>query len=151
MPAPVVRSRRLRILVVDDHEDSARALSLLLSRQGYDVSIAASAWGALATAAGPPVDLLVSNVRLPDLDGCELLRRLRVLSPGVYAVAVTGDDDPGEAGRCRRAGFSQFLLKPIDFGEFLDAVQDQQARLRPMWAGPEGRRDPPPSTARAHG
>ena len=76
MPTPVAPSRRLRILVVDDREGSARALSLLASRQGQDVTTAASARGALAAAVGPPVDLLHSDVRLPDLDGCELLRRL---------------------------------------------------------------------------
>src|SRR5687767_10467262 len=126
MSNPVTARRQLRILVVDDHEASAQVLARLLIREGTDVATAGSARDALAAAgAGPPFDLLLSDIGLPDLDGCELLRRLRLLCPGVHAIAITGNDDAGDLEGCRLAGFSQFLLKPIEFPELLASVQDQ--------------------------
>jgi two-component system, chemotaxis family, CheB/CheR fusion protein len=149
MSKPIWTRRGLRILVVDDHDMSAEVLARLLKRGGHHVATAGSARGALAAAgAGPPFDLLLSDVRLPDLDGCELLRRLRLLSPGVHAIAITGDDGPGDVERCSLAGFSQALLKPIDFRELLASVQDQQARLRPTRGNSGRRHDPRLSTTR---
>ena len=119
------RPTELRILVVDDHEDTVVALALLLRKDGHDVATAASAHDALKEASsGRPVDLLVSDIGLPDLDGCELLRRLRNLyQRDIPAVALTGHGEDHHVEQCRRAGYSEFLFKPVDFGTLRDAVR----------------------------
>ena len=113
-----------RVLVVDDHLESCSALARLLRVEGYEVATAETGREALATAATTPVDLLVSDVGLPDIDGCELLRRLRdMYRRDVPAVALTGHGEEHYVDECRRAGYGEFLLKPILFRELLDAIR----------------------------
>ena len=131
MPNSVLRPRGLRILVVDDYAGCAKVLAVLLRREGHEVETAASARDALAAAAdGPPVDLLLSDIRLPDVDGCELLRRLRALyNRDVPAIAISGNGAPADVEKCRAAGYSQLLLKPIEFPDLLAGVREVQARV----------------------
>jgi CheY-like chemotaxis protein len=116
----------LRVLVVDDHADSARALTRLFRSEGHDVVTAHSVGAAIELATGqPPVDVLVSDIGLPDGDGCELLRRLREFygARPLPAVALTGRGDEGWIEDCRRSGYGRFLMKPVKFAEVLDAVK----------------------------
>ena len=115
--------RALRILLVDDHEASARALARLLRHQGYLVTTAYTFAGALALAAPSTLDLLICDVDLPDGDGCELLRRLRAFFGGrdIAAIAVTGHE--GWAEECRRAGYARLLSKPLRLDDVLEAVR----------------------------
>jgi CheY-like chemotaxis protein len=117
-------ARPLCILVVDDHTDSANSLARLFGREGYVALTSGSAAEALACAAGLRVDVLVSDIALPDIDGCELLRRLRDLyGRDVPAVAITGLGEAHHIEECRRAGYSQSLLKPVLFPQVIEAVK----------------------------
>jgi len=131
MSNPVTRPRGLRILVVDDHPGSALALALLLKREGHDVGSAASVEDAFeAATSGREVDLLISDIGLPDGDGYELLRRVRdAYGRDVPAIAVTGSGEPKDAEDCRRAGYSRFFLKPITLPDLLAAVGAINAQL----------------------
>jgi CheY-like chemotaxis protein len=113
----------LRILLVDDHEASARALARLLRHQGYLVTTAYTFAGALALAAPTTVDLLICDVDLPDGNGCDLLRRLRAFFGGraLPAIAVTGHE--GLFDECRKAGYGRFLNKPLRLDDVLEAVR----------------------------
>jgi CheY-like chemotaxis protein len=116
----------VRILIVDDHVDSARALSRLFRHEGYGVVTAHTVAGALALLAGqPPVQFVVSDVGLPDGDGCELLERLRAFYGGrdLPAIAMSGLGDAALVERCRRAGYRLFLMKPLTFEQVIDAVR----------------------------
>jgi CheY-like chemotaxis protein len=118
--------RPLCILVVDDHEDSARALAAVLRRRGHQVLIAAGFADALAVAAGlTTIDLLVSDITLPDGSGCDLLPLLRGRRGGgvANAIAVTGHAEPEWIDRCRRSGFEQILVKPVPFDALLAAIE----------------------------
>lgn len=113
----------LRILLVDDHEASARALARLLRHQGYLVTTAYTFAGALALAAPTSVDVLICDVDLPDGNGCDLLRRLRTFFGGrtIPAIAVTGHE--GLIEESRRAGYGRFLYKPLRLDDVLEAVR----------------------------
>jgi CheY-like chemotaxis protein len=113
----------LRILLVDDHEASVRALARLLRHQGYLVTTAYTFAGALALAAPQTVDVLICDVDLPDGNGCDLLRRLRTFFGGrtIPAIAVTGHE--GLMDECRRAGYGRFLHKPLRLDDVLEAVR----------------------------
>ena len=104
----------LRILVVDDHVDTARMLSRLLSWSGHVVRYATAFKSAVAAARAERFDLLLCDIGLPDGDGCDLLEQVTALYP-VKAVAVTGYGMPGEIDRYKSAGFDACLLKPYDF------------------------------------
>ena len=117
------QSQALRILLVDDHEASARALARLLRHQGFVVTTAYTFAGALALAAPNSVDLLICDVDLPDGDGCELLRRMRAFFGGrtIPAIAVTGHE--GLLDECRKAGYARYLSKPLRLDDVIEAVQ----------------------------
>jgi CheY-like chemotaxis protein len=115
----------LRVLIVDDHMDSARALGRLFRSEGHFVITAHTVTGAIALVTGQqPVDVLVSDIGLPDGDGCELLRRLRAFyhERPLPAVALTGRGDEGWVEDCRRSGYGEFLMKPVTFEQVLAAV-----------------------------
>jgi two-component system, chemotaxis family, CheB/CheR fusion protein len=120
--------RPLRILVVDDHEDSAHALAAVLRRRGHDVFTASGFVVALDVAAGlTTIDLLVSDITLPDGSGCDLLPVLRTRQAGgvttATAIAVTGHAEPEWLDRCRRSGYGQILVKPGPFDTLLGAIE----------------------------
>ena len=113
----------LRILIVDDHEDSAEMLSMLLSDKGHDTRTALDGDAALTVAAAfqPHVGLL--DLNLPGMSGYELATRLRAM-PGLTAmrlVAVTGHGSAAHRAKARAAGFDEHLLKPVDL-QIVNAV-----------------------------
>jgi signal transduction histidine kinase/ActR/RegA family two-component response regulator len=119
----------LRILVVDDNEDAADTLAMLLEAAGHEVLVEHGSRPALerARAGGkegaPHVCLL--DIGLPDMDGAELARRLRAQPETANAllVAVTGYGQDSDRARTRDAGFDHHLVKPIDL-EKLHAILD---------------------------
>jgi CheY-like chemotaxis protein len=113
----------LRILIVDDHEDSAEMLSMLLSGKGHDTRTALDGDAALTVAEAfqPHVGLL--DLNLPGMSGYELATRLRAM-PGLTTmrlVAVTGHGSDAHRAKARAAGFDEHLLKPVDL-QIVDAV-----------------------------
>lgn len=122
----------LRILLVDDHEDSLLPLSTLLRSKGHTVTAAKSVADALATAARlPEIDLLISDLTLPDGDGCLLLRILRERVGGGprFAIALSGHDEQRWLGECSRSGFGAFFTKPVAFDKLLQMVATRTATV----------------------
>lgn len=117
----------LRILLVDDHEHSLAALSRLLKGAGHAVTAAGSFVDAVAAGGRmPAIDLLLSDIGLPDGNGCDLLRLLKEHQSGGprFSVAMTGHDDEQWGEECRRAGYSKFLVKPVVFAELSAAIDE---------------------------
>jgi PAS domain S-box-containing protein len=114
-------SAQVRILVVDDNEDAANMLSMALELSGCEVAVAHDAAAALALARdfGPAVAVL--DIGLPDMNGYELARRLR-LAPGgagMTLIAATGWGQEQDRQRALDAGFDHHLTKPVDFNRLL--------------------------------
>ena len=128
LPKAVMLRQALRILVVDDHADSLRVLALLLRRCGHVVWEAGTVDGALRLARDDAPDVLLSDLELPDGDGCELLRRLRAADSSVRGVALSGHTGEPYDGRCRDAGFEVLLVKGTGFERILEAVQGRPRR-----------------------
>jgi CheY-like chemotaxis protein len=120
----------LAILLVEDHEDSARMLARLLQKRGYVVTTALSFANALAAAARMgAIDVLLCDITLPDGDGCALLRVLQERMDGAprHAIALTGHDDAHWVEECRRAGYHSYLVKPVAFDQLLAALPPANA------------------------
>ena len=124
MPAQSQHDRqtpRLRILLVEDHQDSADMLSQLLTLHDYEMTVARSVQEALA-AASREFDLLISDIRLPDGSGLELMRRLRA-NQNIRGIAISGFGTEEDRQRSLEAGYGTHLTKPVDFNRLLEAIE----------------------------
>ncbi|HYQ16515.1 MAG TPA: ATP-binding protein [Polyangiaceae bacterium] len=106
----------LRILVVDDNEDAAEMLVLLLRNRGHIVRAAGDGSSALKLAAELEPDVAVLDLGLPVMDGYELAGRLRELCAprALRLIAITGYGQPDDRARTKAAGFELHLVKPVD-------------------------------------
>jgi CheY-like chemotaxis protein len=110
----LVRLDDLAILVVDDQRDSREMIAALLEQRGATVLQSDSAESALKVLQTQPVRVIVADIAMPDIDGYELIRRIRAGGNRVPAVAVTAfarSDDRHAALQC---GYTAYLAKPID-------------------------------------
>jgi len=124
-----VGAEPLRILIVDDHEDSAEMLSMLLTGKGHTTRMALDGTAALAVAAAFQPHLGLLDLNLPDMSGYELAQQLRAV-PGlshIRLVAVTGHGSDTHRAKARAAGFNEHLLKPVDL-DVMDALLDSVRR-----------------------
>jgi PAS domain S-box-containing protein len=105
-----------RILVVDDNEDAANSLAMMLQREGHDVSTAYSASGCLSAAEQMKPEVVFLDIGLPQMDGHEVARRLRAQygSACPCLIALTGYGQPEDRARALTAGCAAHLTKPID-------------------------------------
>jgi len=101
-----------RILYVDDHDDSAEMLKLLLAPMNYEVHSASTVEEALQRARTEQFDLYVLDKRLPDGSGLELCRQLNVLTPDVACIFYTGDAYEVHSQEAVAAGATAFVSKP---------------------------------------
>lgn len=116
----------LRVLVVDDQVDSAQSLASLLVTAGFVVATAFDGNQALRTADDFRPDFVISDLEMPEMDGCELLARLRErLGPNnkVGYLCLSGSVEPLARARCKEAGFHHFLQKPVGMSELLELIQ----------------------------
>ena len=112
----------LRLLVVEDHADTARILGRLLRKRGYTVQIAGTVGEAIGVLAEEPVDMIVSDVGLPDGTGYELMRRAQQMRP-VTGIAMSGFGMEEDIMRSREAGFAEHLVKPVDAAQIDEAIR----------------------------
>lgn len=137
MPPPVTPLPRCRILVVDDHEDTAAMLGLLLTLIGHQTQVAHDGLEALATAVAFRPDVVLLDINLPGISGHEVARKLRELPWGreLTLVAVTAMDQEPHRLESRRSGFDAHLVKPVD-SHTLEALLAALRALRSASACP---------------
>ncbi len=130
-PAKVerIRSRRLRVLVVDDNQDSMESLAMLLGFWGHDVLTAGDGTEAVEIARQQRPDVVILDIGLPGIDGYEVARRMlaqdETRRPAL--VAMTGYGQAEDRQRAREAGFALHLIKPVE----PDALQRALAVIEP--------------------
>jgi CheY-like chemotaxis protein len=128
------RSRRehleqTRVLVVDDNIDAAHMLAELLRIDGHEVQVAHEGEGALDIATVFRPQLAILDIGLPGMDGYELAEKLRAKDGEVVLVALSGYGGEPYRRRSEEAGFSGYLLKPVDIATVRTAVQQLGNRL----------------------
>lgn len=101
------------ILLIDDHPDTSLAVRMLLERQGYAIRTADSAGAALRKVQEAPVDLIISDIGLPDETGHAMLPKLREFTKAP-AIALSGFGTDADRERSKNAGFQAHLTKPFD-------------------------------------
>jgi PAS domain S-box-containing protein len=129
-PAPVVGERQgeggvpLRILLVDDNVDAVHTLQLFLRSGGHQVEVAYSATDALELAKSFVPEVCLLDIGLPDFDGNELARRLRMLpqAAGATLIAMTGYGRQQDRETSMAAGFDHYLVKPVNTTQLADIL-----------------------------
>jgi CheY-like chemotaxis protein/two-component sensor histidine kinase len=107
----------LRILVVDDNQDSACSMTLLLELQGHTVAVAHGGPSALKVAGECQPDVILLDIGMPDMNGYEVARQLRAQAgfADTLLIAVTGYGRASDVRQTEAAGFDHHLVKPIDY------------------------------------
>jgi CheY-like chemotaxis protein len=108
--------KSLQILLVEDHEDTRRVLSRLLTHFGHEVLAAENVGRALKIIVTEQPDLLLCDIGLPDGSGYDVIAQVKRKQP-IKAVALTGFGTEADIRRSKEAGFDFHLVKPIDLHE----------------------------------
>jgi CheY-like chemotaxis protein len=127
LATPNTPTTPLRVLLVDDHEDTNRSLLLLLRRRGYEVKTATSIAAAIEVAGTQDFDVLVSDMGLPDGSGLDLLAQMPT-PPSLGGIVVSGYGMDEDIERSKAAGYREHLSKPVNVDK-LDSVIRRLAAL----------------------
>ena len=112
----------LKILLVDDHQDTCAALEKLLARRGHLVAVSHDVRSAMDAAVRNKFDLLISDIALPDGTGMDLMMQMRAIA-NVPGIAISGFGNNGDIERSLQAGFSEHLIKPIKLDNLEAAIE----------------------------
>ena len=112
---------RRRVLVVDDDESLRRVTQVQLEQAGYDTKVAADGAEAMALLQRSPHDLVISDLKMPEMSGLDLLRRIRSEYPDTVVVMITAFGTVGTAVEAMKAGAYDYITKPVHADE-LDLV-----------------------------
>src|SRR5207247_6928894 len=121
--------RTMRILLVEDHEDTNRSLTRLLRRRGHHVQSASTVQSALDLSKKEEFDVLISDLGLPDGSGIDLMRTLNSGRP-LLGIALTGFGMEDDICNSHEAGFKHHLVEPIDLDR-RDSIIREHAAARP--------------------
>ena len=114
--------RESNILVVDDEELYRRALERILVRGGHNVATARDATSALELVSSQPIDLVLADIKMPGINGLELVRQIHEIAPDLPCIVITGYGSPESSVEALRAGAYWYLEKPFDQAH-LDVVR----------------------------
>jgi two-component system response regulator PilR (NtrC family) len=106
--------RPARILVVDDERSMRELLAIVLRREGYEVLLAENGRTAIETLEREPVDLLISDIKMPDLSGVEVLRAAKQIDRDILGIMITAFSSTETAVEAMRLGACDYLSKPFD-------------------------------------
>jgi CheY-like chemotaxis protein len=115
-------ARQIRVLLVEDHPDTARTMARLLNAAGFYVRTANSVASALKQLSLEPFDVAVSDIGLPDASGYELMRQIRERFP-TAGIALSGYGMEEDIAKSREAGFAQHLIKPVSIAQLEAALR----------------------------
>lgn len=120
-----------RLLLVDDYRDALEMWALYLRARGFEIETAADGMSAVRIATATLPDLVVMDLVLPGISGCEAARRLRAQpeTSHIPMIATTGNTHPAEIERARQVGFAAIMIKPCDPPRLVDEIERVLAPL----------------------
>jgi two-component system response regulator PilR (NtrC family) len=126
-PAPI-ESRCGRILVVDDERSMRELLQIVLRREGHQVRLAEDGQAAVAELEREPVDVLISDIKMPGMTGVDVLREAKRIDPDIVGIMVTAYASTETAVEALRLGAYDYLTKPFDVEELKAKVRNALER-----------------------
>src|SRR6266481_318043 len=146
-----MESDPLRVLIIDDEKAHAEAVAESLARVGYECVIATSGKAGSDKIEKEDFDVILTDLRMQDLDGLALLRKAKQALPEAEVVLITGYGDVKTAVEAIKEGASNYLTKPVDMGELRAIVDQAGERLRLARANRELQRHGSHSGRNRHG
>ena len=127
---PPSTTRKLNILLVEDHGDTARVLARLIQSQGHEVHTVGDIQQALELGRRGSFDVVVSDLGLPDGNGRDLFPELQRLHPGIVGIAISGFGTDEDIQQSLGVGFEEHLVKPLNIATLRAAIQRIAGRTR---------------------
>lgn len=121
------------ILVMEDESSVAQGLQLVLTEEGYDVDVAVTGGSALKTLENDGIDLLLADLRLPDIDGMEVIRQVKEKKPETEVIVITGYSTVSSAVEAMKIGVHDYLAKPFTEDQIKTAVEAALAKSKEEW------------------
>lgn len=130
-------SKPARLLIIEDEPLIRNSLADYLEQEGFTVQVAADGPAGLKIAAAEPIDLVLTDIQMPGMDGVEVLDRLQQLNPETFVILVTAYGTVETAVEAFKRGAQDYLLKPLRFNEVAAKVrqmlQYRQWKLENQW------------------
>jgi len=137
---PGTETERIKLLIVDDEREFLEALGQRLEMRDFDVRLAGDGAEALALCAHEQFDLALIDLKMPGMDGRELLERLKAAHRHLEVIILTGHGSLGSAVECTRLGAFSYLPKPYDLDQLLSVLLAAFAeRMRKKFVEDEAR------------
>jgi CheY-like chemotaxis protein len=114
-------------LIVDDNQDAADSLALVLRFEGHETSVAYSAQAAIEAVQSSHPEFVLLDIGLPNMDGYEVARRIRASGSVTRIIALTGYGQVEDRQRSADAGFTAHLVKPVDIAMLKSILSDGEA------------------------
>ncbi len=115
---------RITILVVDDDQVILKSFASVLEKHGYDVETAATAHETIEKCKNGSYDLALLDIKLPDMEGTQLLKELHAISDTMITIMVTGYPSPDSALQSLLLEANAYVVKPVDPDELLKVVAE---------------------------
>ena len=126
-PQPAEKSSTSHILIMEDDLNVAQGLKMVLDEDGYDVALRDTGLGALDAMGQFEYDLLMADLRLPDIDGMQVIKRVREANPATGIIAMTGYATNTLAVDAMKLGARDFIAKPFTQEQIREAVAEALA------------------------
>jgi DNA-binding NtrC family response regulator len=133
---PTPKASTKTLLIADDEPNIRRVLQAIFQKDGYEVHVAENGVRALEVAAAHPVDVLITDLIMPDMNGVELLQKIKQNHVGVVAVMITAYATIKTCVDAMRYGASDYITKPFDMDEIRAVVKRAVARAAEAQAPP---------------
>jgi two-component system response regulator PilR (NtrC family) len=127
---PAAAAETSRILVVDDERSMREMLEILLRREGYEVAVAENGTAAIALLQKRPFDMLISDVRMPDVSGVDVLRKAKELNPNIIGIMITAYGSKESIQEVLRLQAADYLDKPFNVEELKFRIRKELERNR---------------------
>ena len=128
---PEKKPARGRVLVVEDEAYVRTSLGDLLGQRGFDVDLSGSVADAFTSLSRWPVDVVLTDLRMPGSDGLDLVKKMQAAYPYLPVVILTGQGTIASAVECIKAGASDYILKPAD-PDALEVALERALRTRAL-------------------
>jgi len=132
-----IQMNKCRVLLVDDEKDFLDTLTKRLRKRKLDVVSVTGGQEAVRMVAKEPIDVVVLDVKMPDMGGIETLREIKKIRPSTEVVMLTGHADMEIAIEGIELGAFDYLMKPTDIDELLYKIQD--AHKKKLWGEENGK------------
>jgi DNA-binding NtrC family response regulator len=117
-----------RILIIDDDENIRKVLATILEEEGYDIDTAETAKKAIEKTKKKFYNLALIDIRLPDMEGIELLTKMRETTPRMRKIIITGYPTIQNTMEALNRGADAYILKPFDVEKALNTIKDQLSK-----------------------